>query len=116
MSGKMSRTGYRMERGEICWYKFKSPDKQRPIVILSRNSAINYLGEITIAPITSTIRSIPTEVVLDEKDGMKNICAANLDHIQTVAKSHIGAFITKLSASRLQQINSAIAFALEIDH
>ncbi len=104
-----------MERGEICWYKFKSPDKQRPIVILSRNSAINYLGEITIAPITSTIRSIPTEVVLDEKDGMKNICAVNLDHIQTVSKLHIGAFITKLSASRMLQINSAIAFALEID-
>ena len=104
-----------MERGEICWYKFKSPDKHRPVVILTRNSAINYLGKITIAPITSTIRSIPTEVVLDEKDGMKNICAVNLDHIQTVSKSRIGAFITKLSASRMLQINSAIAFALKIN-
>ena len=104
-----------MERGDICWYKFKSPDKQRPVVILTRNSAINYLGEITIAPITSTIRSIPTEVVLNEKDGMKNLCAVNLDHIQTVSKSRIGAFITKISSSRMLQINSAIAFALELD-
>ncbi len=101
-----------MERGEICWYKFKSPDKQRPVLILTRNSAINYLGEITIAPITSTIRSIPTEVVLDVKDGMKNKCAVNLDHIQTIPKSRIGAFITKLSMSKMQQISNAIAFAL----
>jgi mRNA-degrading endonuclease toxin of MazEF toxin-antitoxin module len=54
--GKTNKAGFRMERGEICWYKFKSPDKKRPVVILTRNSAINYLSEITIAPITSTIR------------------------------------------------------------
>jgi mRNA interferase MazF len=102
MSGKMSRTGHRMERGEICWYKFKLPDKNRHVLILTRNSAIDYLGEITIAPITATIRSIPSEVVLDEKDGMKSICAVNLDHIQTVSKSRIGGFITKLSASKMQ--------------
>ena len=100
-SGKTNKVGIRMERGEICWYKFKSPDKQRPVLILTRNSAINYLGEITIAPITSTIRSIPTEVVLDAKDGMKNICVVNLDHIQTIPKSQIGAFITKLSTSKM---------------
>ena len=104
-----------MERGEICWYRFKSPDKNRPVVILTRNSAIDYLGEITIAPITSTVRSIPTEVLLDEKDGMKNLCAVNLDHIQTVSKSRIGAFITKLSFSKIESIITALSFALEID-
>ena len=104
-----------MERGEICWYRFKSPDKNRPVVILTRNSAVDYLGEITIAPITSTVRSIPTEVLLDEKDGMKNLCAVNLDHIQTVSKSRIGAFITKLSFSKIESIITALSFALEID-
>jgi mRNA interferase MazF len=64
--------------------------------------------------ITSTIRSIPSEVVLDEKDSMKNRCAVNLDHIQTVSKSRIGAFITKLTTSKIHQINRAIVFALEI--
>ena len=112
--GKTNKAGFRMERGEICWYKFKSPDKKRPGVILTINSAINYLSEITIAPITSTIRSIPSEVVLDEKDGMKNRCAVNLDHIQTVSKSRIGVFITKLTTSKIHQINRAIVFALEI--
>jgi mRNA interferase MazF len=48
-----------MNRGEVRWYKFNKPDKKRPVVILTRNSAIEYLGEVTIAPITSIIRDIP---------------------------------------------------------
>lgn len=113
--GKMNKVGSDMERGEICWYKFKLPDKNRPVVILTRSSAIEYLGEITIAPITSTVRSIPTEVILDENDGMKNLCAVNLDHIQTVSKSRFGAFITKLSPAKMKQVNFALAFALDLD-
>jgi len=104
-----------MERGEIRWYKLKSPDKRRPVVILTRNSAISFLGEITVAPITSTVRAIPTEVVLDEKDGMKHFCAVNLDHIQTVSKSRIGSFIAKLSPQKMLQIETAISFALELN-
>jgi mRNA interferase MazF len=59
-----------MERGEIRWIELPPPDKRRPVVILTRNSAIRFLNTVTIAPITSTIRGIPTEVVLDEKDGL----------------------------------------------
>ena len=92
-----------MERGEIRWYTFKSPNKKRPVVILTRNSALNFLGEVTIAPITSTIRDIPTEVILDQKDGMKTLSAINFDHIQTVSKSKIGAYISKLSDSKLDK-------------
>ncbi len=103
-----------MERGEIRWYTFKSPDKRRPVVIMTRNSAIGFLGEITVAPVTSTIRAIPTEVILDENDGMKNVCAVNLDHIQTVSKARIGAFIAKLSPLKMLRVNNAITFALEM--
>jgi mRNA interferase MazF len=101
-----------MRRGEIRWYKFKPPDKERPVVILSRSSAIEFLGEITIAPITSTIRDIPTEVILDERDGMKVKCAINLDHIQTVSKSKIGRLITTLSEEKIMLIREALLFAL----
>jgi len=101
-----------MERGEIRWYTFKSPNKKRPVVILTRNSALNFLGEVTIALITSTIRDIPTEVILDQKDGMKTLSAINLDHIQTVSKGKIGAYISKLSDSKLDEIKPALLFAL----
>ena len=101
-----------MERGEIRWYTFKAPDKKRPVLILSRNSALRFLGETTVAPITSTVRNIPTEVVLTVEDGMKHTCAINLDHIQTISKSKIGARITRLSGKKMQKVKFALLFAL----
>ncbi len=59
-----------MKRGEIRQYKFKAPDKKRPVFILTRDSILEYLGEVTVAPITSTIRDIPSEVFLSKNDGM----------------------------------------------
>ena len=79
-----------MLRGEIRWYTFKAPDKKRPVLILTRNSILDYLGEVTVAPITSTIRDIPSEVLLSTEDSMKQDCVVNLDHIQTVDKAKLG--------------------------
>lgn len=103
-----------MKRGEIRWYKFKSPDKKRPVLIITRNSVIDYLGEITIVPVTTTIRNIPSEVALFQSDGMPKECAINCDHIQTVSKGKIGALITTLNQSKLNLVKQAITFALEL--
>ncbi|MBW2412457.1 MAG: type II toxin-antitoxin system PemK/MazF family toxin [Deltaproteobacteria bacterium] len=103
-----------MKRGEIRWYKFKAPDKKRPILILTRNSILEYLGEVTIAPITSTVRDIPSEVFLSKKDGMQRDCAINVDHIQTVSRGKIGALITRLPPEKLQKVCEAITFALDL--
>ncbi|MFC1814821.1 type II toxin-antitoxin system PemK/MazF family toxin [Thermodesulfobacteriota bacterium] len=103
-----------MKRGEIRWYKFKAPDKNRPVLILTRDSIIEYLGEITVAPITSTVRDIPSEVFLSKQDGMRKDCAINFDHIQTVAKLTIGSLISTLSQDKLNQVRVAIQFALEL--
>lgn len=103
-----------MKRGEVRWYKFKSPDKKRPVVILTRNSILEYLAEVSIAPVTSTIRDIPSEVLLSKQDGMHNDCAVNCDHIQTVAKAKIGSLITTLSKEKLFEIREAISFALNL--
>lgn len=103
-----------MKRGEIRWYKFKNPDKRRPVVILTRNSILGYLAEVTIAPVTSTIRDIPSEVILSKDDGMQNDCAVNCDHLQTVSKANIGALITSLSKEKLFEIRNAVFFALNL--
>ena len=103
-----------MKRGEIRWYKFKSPDKKRPVVILTRDSILKYLGGVTIAPITSTIRDIPCEVLLTSEDGMKKNCAINCDHIQTVSKNKLGSTITTLTQDKLKQLSKAIWFALDL--
>lgn len=101
-----------MKRGEIRWYKFKTPDKKRPVLVLTRDSILEYLGEITVAPITSTVRNIPSEVFLSKQMGMMNNCAINLDHIQTVSKGKIGSIITTLSQDKLKQVRDSIQFAL----
>jgi mRNA interferase MazF len=103
-----------MKRGEIRWYKFKTPDKKRPVLILTRDSILEYLGEVTVAPITSTVRDIPSEVCLSKQDGMTMDCAVNFDHIQTVSKGKIGSLITTLPTDKLEQVCAAIQFALDL--
>jgi mRNA interferase MazF len=88
------------------------PDKRRPVLILTRDPAITFLGEVTVAPITSTIREIPSEVVLDSEDGMPRRCAVNLDHLQTIPKGKVGSLITTLSRLKMSGIFNALFFAL----
>jgi mRNA interferase MazF len=101
-----------VRRGEVRWYKFPQPNKRRPVVILTRDSALEFLGEVTVAPITSKIRDIPTEVPLTTADGMPRECAINLDHIQTVSRGRIGPLIAKLSTEKMLLVRSALLFAL----
>jgi mRNA interferase MazF len=101
-----------MKWGEVRWYRFPQPDKRRPVVILTREAALEFLGEVTVAPITSTIRNIPSEVLLTKEDGMPKDCAVNLDHLQTVSKGKIGPLITTLSSIKMSELRSALLFAL----
>ena len=102
-----------MRRGEVRWYVFSRPDKKRQVLILTRNSALEFLGEVTVAPITSTIRDIPSEVLLTKLDGMPRDCVVNLDHVQTVSRGKLGTLITTLSAAKMQQVRLSLMFALE---
>ena len=104
----------RLRRGEVGWYNFQRPDMKRPVVVLTRDSAVEFLAEVTIAPVTSTVRDIPSEVLLTRADGMARDCAVNLDHLQTVAKSRIGSLITTLTREKLDRVRTALTFALEL--
>lgn len=106
--------GSLVNRGDVCWYTFRIPDKRRPVLILTRDSAIQILNTVTVAPITSTVRSIPTEVVLTEEDGLPQTCAANCDNLQTVPKGQVGDRITRLSRRRMKQATVALSFALAL--
>ena len=101
-----------LARGEVRLYSFPHPDKQRPVVVLTRDSAIGYLSTVTVAPVTSAIRGVPSEIVLNEADGMKHPCAVNLHNLITVSKAHLGRRVALLSNERRQEICAAIGFAL----
>lgn len=107
--------GSAVNRGDVRWYRFKPPDKKRPVLILTRESAISVLSSVTIVPITSTIRNIPTELLLTEQDGLPQTCVANFDNLQTVPKSNVGDRIARLTQRRMREAATAAAFALGFD-
>lgn len=93
-------------------YEFAPPDKKRPVVVLTRDSAITYLNSVTVAPITSAVRGVPSEVLLGEDDGMKAACAVNLHNVVTVARARLGKRVALLNAVRMEQICGALRFSL----
>ena len=93
-----------MKQGEVYWHNFRAPDKRRPVLILTRNTAIPYLTGISVAQITSTVRGAPSEVLLTPgDDGVFEECAVNTHNIQTIQKSQIGEFITELSPANARR-------------
>ena len=90
-----------MNQGDVYWHTFRAPDKRRPVLVLTRNSAIHFLTGITVAPLTTTIRGIPSEVLLTPaEDGVSADCAVNTDNLQTIQK----AYITHLSLERMREV------------
>jgi mRNA interferase MazF len=99
-------------RGDIRLCPLPRPDKRRPVVVLTRDSVIPYLSAVTVAPITSTIRGVASEVRLNESDGLKQPCAVNLHNVVTVPKDWLGRRVGVLSTERMEEICSALGFAL----
>jgi mRNA interferase MazF len=104
-----------MKRGEVWWVEMPAPAGRRPAVLLSRDVAYRVRAAITVAPVTRTIRNIPVEVPLDRGDGIPVRCVVNLDDITTLPKVLIKQRIAALSPDKVQQIDEAIRFALDLD-
>lgn len=102
-------------RGDVRMYEFAPPDKKMPVLILTRDAAIGYLSTVTVAPITSSVRGVPSEVLLDERDGMKSVCAVNLHNTVTVSQQSIGRRVARLSGSRMNEVCMALRFSLGCD-
>ncbi len=101
-----------MKRGEVRWFTFELPNKRRPVLILTRDSALGFLKNVVVAPITTNVRNIPSEVYLDQRDGMLEPCAANFDNLLTVPIEHLDNLICELQFERLLEVENAIGFAL----
>lgn len=104
-----------LTRGDVRLVKLGSTDKTRPAVVLTRASAIGYLDRITIAPVTTTIRGVPSEVLLGPEDGLKTACVVNLHHVMTVPRKTLGRWVATLTPERTDALCRALAFALGCD-
>ncbi len=99
-------------RGEIWMFSFPSPNKRRPVLVLTREDMIGRLETVTVAPITSTIRGVPSEVVLGTDVGLKVPSAANLHHLATVPRAGLRSFVGAVPALAMDQVRAALMFAL----
>ena len=100
-----------VNRGEIWQYRFKAPDKRRPVLVLSRQEVIPLLHTVMVAPITSTRRGAPSEVAIGPGEGLKHESAVNLDHVQTVERARLVTFVGELDAARMRDVCRALAVA-----
>ncbi len=101
-----------MRRGEVWWAHLAPPAGRRPVVLLSRNDAYAVRQLVTVAPVTTRIRRIPTEVPLGTADGLPRPCVANLDVITTIPKAVLRDHISTLEAGKLVALDRALRFAL----
>jgi len=104
-----------MRRGEIWWAELESPAGRRPVVLLSRDEAYAVRSLIIVAPITTRIRHIASEVLLGTDDGMPRDSVANLDTITTIPKDCLSNRLTSLSPQKLKEVETAIHFALGLE-
>ncbi|MBU1670799.1 MAG: type II toxin-antitoxin system PemK/MazF family toxin [Actinobacteria bacterium] len=103
-----------MRRGEVWWAEFPQPIGRRPVLLLSRDAAYDVRTSVTVAPLTGTIRSIPSEVRLGRREGLKKDCVANLDDLQTVPRSMLIERLTTIPEEKMSQVAEAISFALNL--
>lgn len=101
-----------MQRGEIWWAELPAPVGRRPVLILSRDRAIQVRSHVTVAQITRTIRDIPVEVALGPEEGLPKKCAVNLDVINTIPKSLLKERVSLLPSDKMVSVEEAIRFAL----
>lgn len=104
-----------MRRSEVWWAQLDPPSGQRPVLLLSRDQAYQVREFILIAPLTTRIRRIPTEVPLGPKDGLPKRCVVNLDVLATISKTILRQRIATLSPEKEHAVNQALLFALGIE-
>ncbi len=97
------------------WTDFGGRSGVRPAVVMTRDSALDLLTAVTVAPLTTRIRVVRSWVVVGEEDGLPYRSAINLDSLQTVRLDAIGEYICSLSRERLDEVRRALLWALALD-
>jgi mRNA interferase MazF len=103
-----------MDRGEVWWADLPHPVGRRPILILTRSSAVAKRNQVVVAQITRTVHRVASEVALSHAEGLPRPCVVNCDVLLTVPKSRLVRRVTTLSAEKMDEVHQAIRFALDL--
>jgi mRNA interferase MazF len=97
---------------EVWWANLPSPVGRRPVLLLSRDTAYEYLTRVIVVEITTTVRAIPVEVPLGRAEGLRHASVANLDNVHVVPKARLASRVGALRASRVAEVKRALGYAL----
>ena len=100
------------EHGEVWWAHL---DKRRPVIVVARDDVRGARVKTTVATVTRTSRGLPSEVELDQRDGLPKQCVANCDDLGTISKGRLISRIGRLSEPKLTELADALRFALQLD-
>ena len=103
-----------MRRGEVWWAELPETAGRRPVVVLTRDTAIAVRSLVTIAPLTRTVHGLPAEVALGEDDGVLKPCVVNCDGLLTVPKSFLDTRLTALEPDKMREVERAVKYALDL--
>jgi len=101
-----------VDRGQIWWGEIEQVGR-RPFLIMTRSAAIPVLNSVLAAPITRTIRAIPTELPLGPSDGMTIECVASFDNLRVIPKAYLVEQICTLRPARLTEACAALQAAVD---
>ncbi len=99
-------------RGEVWWGEMEGIGR-RPFLVMTRTAAVPVLHGVLAAPVTRTIRHIPTELVLGPDDGMPTECAASFDNLRIVAKAYLVERQCTLEPDRMVEACEAVRAAVD---
>lgn len=102
-----------MKQYELRWVDLPEPIGRRPVLLLSRSPAYEYLSKVIVAEVTTTMRQIPQEVRLGRREGLRRASVVNLDNLHVVPKAWLGARIGAMSATRIDELKRALGYALD---
>lgn len=103
-----------MTRGEVWWADLPPPVGRRPVLIVTRSSAVATRNQVVVAQVTRSVHNIPVEVPLTQADGMPQDCVVNCDLLMTVPKSRLERMITQLPTQKLDAVNAALRYAMDL--
>jgi mRNA interferase MazF len=104
-----------MQRGEVWWSIQPAPVGRRPVVLVSRERAIQVRGSVTVAQVTTVIRDLASEVPLGPREGLPKECVVNCDVLQTIPKSYLQERVTILTSEKQRALDEALRYSLGLE-
>jgi mRNA interferase MazF len=104
-----------IRHGDIRWYRFRSPDKRRPVLVVARPALLPRLSLVPVVPVSTQVRGLPQEVLLDQSDGLAERSTLKPEWVRAVDPAALGPFIGSFAEERWAEVRRALLYVFGLD-